>query len=513
MLRDARVRCSLAVLLAAAARLPTAAASDGVVGPGGCDEAGFDAVLATVQDSGGGTITFDCGAAPTTIPITSYAAISAAVTIDGGDRITLDAGGAAAFFQVFSGARLELRHLTLRGGTFGGVNVLENFGALELSSVAILDSTSSALVNYGSTLVQSSRFADNAAPAGDAGAALRNEGGTALIADTTFSGNVVAGDTGTGGAIAANAGTLEMHRSTFTTNRAPDGGAIFVGADASARIEQSTFSGNRAGYAGAIETWSSDLGIRTSRFDGNAAESGDGGAIWSLGGSPAIEYDQFTDNTAATTGGAVSCSADVLNVSRSAFGSNRAGAAGGALYGGCGFLVTDSTFHANTAGAGAGGGAIYHTGARYAGVFFTTIADNAAGYGGGIVSESSDGTSVNLFGVLLAGNDGGNCAGVLTSGGYNVSDDSYCGGAFGGPGDLGSTPVPLQAFADHGGPTDTQPPQAGSAAIDRIPSDVCLGVGAGPLDQRGAARPAGAVCDSGAYELGGIVDEIFGDGF
>ncbi|HEY0180220.1 MAG TPA: choice-of-anchor Q domain-containing protein, partial [Dokdonella sp.] len=67
--------------------------------------------------------------------------------------------------------------------------------------------------------------------------------------------------------------------------------------------------------------------------------------------------------------------------------------------------------------------------------------------------------------------------------------------------------------ADHGGPTDTQPPQAGSAAIDRIRSDVCLGVGAGPLDQSGAARPAGAGCDSCAYELGGIGDEIFGDGF
>jgi len=53
------------------------------------------------------------------------------------------------------------------------------------------------------------------------------------------------------------------------------------------------------------------------------------------------------------------------------------------------------------------------------------------------------------------------------------------------------------------------PPQPGNPAIDRVPIAAC-GVAA---DQRGALRPAGSACDSGAVELGGIVDLILVDGF
>ena len=62
------------------------AAVDGVVGPGNCNEGGFDSVLATVDGSGGGTITFNCGTA--TIVFTAYKQIANAVVIDGGGSIT-----------------------------------------------------------------------------------------------------------------------------------------------------------------------------------------------------------------------------------------------------------------------------------------------------------------------------------------------------------------------------------------------------------------------------------------
>ena len=48
--------------MAAAFALP-AWAANGVVGPGNCNQAGFDSVLAAVDGSGGGTITFNCGTA------------------------------------------------------------------------------------------------------------------------------------------------------------------------------------------------------------------------------------------------------------------------------------------------------------------------------------------------------------------------------------------------------------------------------------------------------------------
>ena len=60
----------------------------------------------------------------------------------------------------------------------------------------------------------------------------------------------------------------------------------------------------------------------------------------------------------------------------------------------------------------------------------------------------------------------------------------------------GQTPTSV-ALADNGGPTQTMALPPGSAAIDFVPANAC------PVttDQRGVARPQGAACDAGAYEL------------
>jgi hypothetical protein len=54
----------------------------------------------------------------------------------------------------------------------------------------------------------------------------------------------------------------------------------------------------------------------------------------------------------------------------------------------------------------------------------------------------------------------------------------------------------VSALGDHGGPTDTVLPLAGSAAIDAAATPYCPG-----KDARGIARPFGAECDIGAVEL------------
>src|SRR5215467_9097352 len=104
----------VALLLLGCGAATAAHATDGVVGPGNCDEAGFASVLSSVDASGSGTITFDCGTA--TIAFTSYKQISNSVTIDGGGAITFDGGGVSAFLQVFASADVTLRGLTLRHG-------------------------------------------------------------------------------------------------------------------------------------------------------------------------------------------------------------------------------------------------------------------------------------------------------------------------------------------------------------------------------------------------------------
>ncbi len=140
----------------------TSTASNGVVGPGNCNESGFSNVLAAVDSSGGGTITFNCGTA--TINISGHKEIVHAVTIDGGGAITFDGGSNTAFFQIYGSAHVRLRGLTLRHGTYaGGHNVLENFGILELDHVRVLDSASSepTVINYGTLDVRWSTFGNN----------------------------------------------------------------------------------------------------------------------------------------------------------------------------------------------------------------------------------------------------------------------------------------------------------------------------------------------------------------
>lgn len=494
-----------------------AGAADGVVGPGNCNEAGLVSVLGAVQAGGGGTITFNCGAAPVTIVFTGYKQISAAVVIDGGNAITIDGNGSSAFFQVFASGDLRLRRLRLRRGVLNDIHPLENIGSLHLDDVSLREGqgSGSALANYGTATVRSSFFVQNAIDSGAVrtGAALLNDGGTLLVVDSDFQDNSVLGSIGNGGAIAAiGGGSITVRRSRFTGNQAPDGGAVYIASGVAARFENSEFIGNGAGYGGAIETWGNATRVEYSRFDGNQALLGDGGAIWAVQGHLVVEDSRFSGNSAATTGGALSCHGEILTITRSAFDSNLSGSHGGAVYGGCGFLVGNSTFHGNTAGGVAsGGGALYHTGPLFGGVFFATLTGNAAGFGAGLGSQGSGGSSVNVSGSILAGNAGGNCAGVLTSGGYNLSDDSFCAGSLTGPGDLHQVTMALLPYGDYGGFSPTRPPAAGSPAIDRVPLTDCPVNFA--LDQRGALRPVNGACDSGAFEVGAVIDAIYFDGF
>jgi hypothetical protein len=111
---------------------------------------------------------------------------------------------------------------------------------------------------------------------------------------------------------------------------------------------------------------------------------------------------------------------------------------------------------------------------------------------------------------IVGANTTGNCDGVIASSGYNLSNDMGCGSAFTGPGDVIGVTLNMQPLGNYGGPTQTQPPQAGNPAIDHVPLANCSQA----FDQRGGARPFGALCDSGAVEVGSVADDrIFADGF
>jgi hypothetical protein len=123
----------------------------------------------------------------------------------------------------------------------------------------------------------------------------------------------------------------------------------------------------------------------------------------------------------------------------------------------------------------------------------STVAANSSepGYAAGVRLEDPGSTLV-LANSILSGNSTHDClasvGGTIISQGGNVTGDQNCvAGPVADP-KLG----PLQ---DNGGPTDTFALLAGSAAVDAAIAPGCPAV-----DQRGVARPVGAVCDAGAFE-------------
>ncbi len=147
-----------------------------------------------------------------------------------------------------------------------------------------------------------------------------------------------------------------------------------------------------------------------------------------------------------------------------------------------------------------GGGAINQDGPISAQIYYATIHNNTAAFGAGLYKDGAATGTLFIGRSIVSANSGRNCDGVVRSNCYNVVNDTGCGG-FVETGDLQNANVPLLAFGNHGGPTPSSPPSAGNAAIDRIPIADCIST----ADQRGAPRPAGSGCDSGAFEFGTIV--------
>ena len=188
------------------------------------------------------------------------------------------------------------------------------------------------------------------------------------------------------------------------------------------------------------------------------------------------------------------------------------GDGGGFYFNGVGATISQSTVSGNSASGGDGGG-IYVNGNTFTltnctvtgndsvdggGIFIIgntatliagTIASNTAtNLGGGLENLSTP----QLQGVIVANNTGGNCDGTVTDGGTNLQfPGTTCGVS------ITSADPLLGPLADNGGPTQTMALGVGSPAIDAN-TESCPPPA---IDQRGIARPQGAACDIGAFEL------------
>ena len=197
-----------------------------VVGTGTAASCTYDALTAAVAK--GGVITFDCGGAPVAISVSSTLNVPIGVdtVIDGGGLVTLDGGGGARILSLNSPNwqsnthRLTLQRLTLTGGKATPTDAIP---------------TAPAPCSQG--------WDD-----GQGGAVYVRDGNLTVV-DCTFTNNQAAPlgpDTG-GGAIYVQGslqGVLAV-RSTFTGNRASNGGAI-GGLFAELDVYESVFRGNQA---------------------------------------------------------------------------------------------------------------------------------------------------------------------------------------------------------------------------------------------------------------------------
>ena len=324
-----------------------------------------------------------------------------------------------------------------------------------------------------------------------------------------------------------NYGTLTLDTVAITDNAADGindwGGGIYN--SGSLTMTNCLVANNRTGasnaYGGGIYNQGS-LTITNSKISGNHTY-GAGGGLFLIGSAATIRNSTIDGNGAAVGGGIYHGGYPLALIGDTLFGNSSDGRGGG-LYNASGTssLIND-TLSGNSSG-GDGGGVYNATGTT--GLYNVTVAQNKAnaddsGFasGGGV---ANGGGTLTLIDSIIAGNtlviptsplptlSLDDCAGTLTSQGYNIL--SYVGSdcSVGGPYTMADPG--LGALQFNGGPTMTRAIALGSPAIDQGNPGGCTDdLGATiTVDQRGVTRPSGVACDIGAFEY---ADRIFKNGF
>jgi uncharacterized repeat protein (TIGR01451 family) len=173
-------------------------------------------------------------------------------------------------------------------------------------------------------------------------------------------------------------------------------------------------------------------------------------------------------------------------------------------------VIENSTIAGNRAGGlgfnGEGGGVL---GNETITLINDTIAGNECfagpGCGGGIEGKATVKNTIVADNLSANEKDEevgpGNCAGGITDTGPNLESGSEC--KFEEHGGISDANPMLTQLANNGGPTETMALEPGSPAIDHGTNEGCP-----QTDQRGAPRPQppGGICDIGAVEFGALAD-------
>lgn len=404
---------------------------------------------------------------------------SAKTTIAGG---TCVGGGAwnSSLIVTCGSPALTVDGLTLTGGDASNAFPSDSRtgGAINEGGVSFCDPSSLSLTMNDVDVFQNIAFGD--------GGGIYTSGANVSLTNVTFSHNQ--STQGSGGAMYfAGAKSLSM-RNVYAHDNSQScdcsfspalGGGAFLIDDTSATagtatnllIEHNTADDFTGG--GVLQEGAGTVNWNNVTFDANNAPNDYGGAMYLTSGTTAT----LTNVTAA---------------------SNTARSWGGAF--GVGFLIAPSTL---TIRAG-------------------TISGNSvtsSGGGGGVFTNDGPVTiTQTILHHNLANAALNECtkalAGTITSGGYNLSDDTSCGLSKATDtqnaakdrllGSLATNSVsagipPVVGAAADGKALSTEALGTGSPAIDVVPGSFCPPPA---TDERGVTRPQGAGCEIGAFEVG-----------
>lgn len=262
------------------------------------------------------------------------------------------------------------------------------------------------VLNYGRLTVSNSTFTGNLLGGEtEAGGGIANIGGLLIVSNSTFRANL---SLGRGSAI-GNLGVMFIDGSTFDGNQAA-GGAIVNAHQAT--ISNTDFTNNIGGLGGAILNIA-ELTIQASTFTDNSAMQG--GAVLNTSnttpnatpGSLTVSDSTFTRNQAATgtfcgCGGAIFGTLDtVMIISTSVFTGNVTEVYGGAIRASGNMTVSHSTFINNrtpdTSSPTIGGGGLAIDSTSTSLVTNNLFIGNSSGRGGGVNASGNLTLEGNTF--------------------------------------------------------------------------------------------------------------------
>ncbi len=358
------------------------------------------------------------------------------VNINGNNNTISPNGTGYSLFDIHANTSLNLKDAIISNassnGNGGAINVqsgsvLNISGQTTFSGNTVTDGNGGAIHNLGNAVITGTDSTNLVTFDGNKakwnGGAIFNEG-TLNISNALFNQNgFVDGSTITkGGAIrnesTNNHASLTLSNTTFSSNSAENGGAIFNDSGSTLTINPNVaFNSNSAADNGGGIYNQGTATIDGASFNSNSATQR-GGAIYTTG-NLTVRNTSFTGNTSTVAnpdwrygGGAIQQDSGSLTIDHSNFDRNITNSRGGAIH----ILrnnvtISNSTFTGNKAGSGEGGAIALTSSNAAATITNSSLTDNSSGLGGAIFNEGNltivaDGTDSQISGNTSTQNGG-----------------------------------------------------------------------------------------------------------